>query len=83
MEQMEVPVPETAHVRIPCVLGSPDCEVVAHEVMYRLKEANRTKWHQGAKTDFQRQTKIGDPRGGWVGQRPKKDQDHFLCDILS
>jgi hypothetical protein len=21
--------------------------------------------------------KIGDPRGGWVGQRPKKDQGHF------
>jgi hypothetical protein len=25
-----------------------------------------------------RQKKIGDPRGGWVGQRPKKDRSRFF-----
>jgi hypothetical protein len=29
------------------------------------------------------QKQIGDPRGGWVGQRPKKDQGQiFFSDIL-
>jgi hypothetical protein len=43
MEQMEVPVPETAHVRIPCVLGSPDCEVVVLLVAAFCRPAQRLR----------------------------------------